>query len=161
MKKPIIFILPSMIVVLTNICFGQSNIANQQQFTDTTKFFLTDNAGCEKRWFASNDTIILNYRITNNLGKDIEWAMGHGGPWVRFLIQQDTSILMDSYKGVYFIQNAPSGKIKIGEIKQTQWTFSLPKNQLPSGNYTAIACPQMLLIGLGPLSNDSLSFKIN
>jgi hypothetical protein len=160
-NKSIIVILSFMVFMIINICFGQSKVVHQQQFADTAKFYVTDNLGIQKTSFSFRDTIIFKYRITNRGGKDIGWAMGHGGPWVRFLIQQDTILLADSYQGMFFIQNAPSGIIKIGETKQDQWTLSLSTSQLPSGIYTAIACPQILFIGIGRLPNDSLHFKIN
>ena len=134
------------IFIFTISCINHGSNVSQQQVKNSAKYYLTDNQGYPKTNFYSNDKIVFIYTFTNETGKDIGWARAHGGPWVKFLIQRDTLIFIDSYQGLYFIQDAPHRIIKNGETIQEHWELQL-SGQLPSGNYTAIACPQILLIG--------------
>jgi hypothetical protein len=133
----------------------------QQPISNRIEFYLTDNQGNQRTSFNSSDTIVFIYTFKNDMGKDIGWAMSHGGPWVRFHIQQDTLIFADSYQGGAFPLNAPSGTIKNGEIIGDQWVFRLSNNPLPSGIYTTYAFPEILLFGIGGLPNESITFSIN
>lgn len=121
------------------------------------EFQLLNSRGEPFNSFGQTDTIVFVYRLSNQAAKDLVIGMAHGGPFVQFIILDDTMTVQDSFGGYAFPSTAPSYPFRRNQIVEERWT--LAAGSLLPQTYTAVARPQMVVAG-SSMPERSYSFRV-
>lgn len=151
----------SLIIVcaICNIsCSDLGNAPDSQAGQVIGQFQLLNSRGQQATTFDRTDTIVFVYRLHNKSGRDITIAMANGGPLVRFIVRQDTSIVKDSFEGYIFPMNAPTYPFRKDQSIEARWIIDA--NTLAREEYVALAEPQMVVPGFRTPSQQSSALRI-
>jgi hypothetical protein len=145
MRNPIVAVVVTMITLILAGCQDAGSPANKDFRPAASAFHLEDTQGLARTSFAAADTVVCVYMLRNPRITEREFYRGHGGPWVRFMMQRDTIIVEDSYSGAMFPAVVVRGRIGSGETIETRWTLALGRTPRVLGTYTMVADPQLSL----------------
>jgi hypothetical protein len=161
MKGIFVVLSVSLMAFLYAGCQDSGGLDDQVDQPTQAAIRLEDTHGLVKTTFGTTDTVVFIYTLYNPRTTERQFSLGHGGPWVRFLVRLDTTMVEDSYSGVLFPAVVVNGTIGGGKTIETRWIVPLGRINRVSGAYAVTADPQLSLDGGETLPNLGSTFTIH